>query len=337
MRKIFCSLLMTLVVQLSLGQGDEINLRLNGLTITPSFPENLLKTRTVVLYRVSPRQVNPRIRGEWKSIAKEIQPTFRKSGIDAVLHYYLDDILSGPEAYHTFLDYFDDRDIKNAAFIFKENDEYIITIADLQDRQFLLKPGQNAWQIKGQDLESISSTLYRATANSGLELENRLILETPEFGDMMSPIKAKRNEFYDLNFSSEKLAIPAQKDSAKIRAAMADYPYRWGFVDPSIPEKDLRKEGYQYILYFVNTVGKSAKQILEYRTTNVETDYISEMMVDGKLQVESNSINTPVYKFYIKHIYSGNIFVGKRWDAASRKPEALTNYIQNLRNELVKN
>ena len=61
------------------------------------------------------------------------------------------------------------------------------------------------------------------------------------------------------------------------------------------------------------------------------------MMVNGKLAVESYNVNTPVYKFYIKHIYSGNIFLGKRWDAAPSKGGALKNYVANLSNELVKN
>lgn len=321
----------------SFAQQNEVYKRLENLNVQTTFPEKLLKTRSVVLYTVTPKRKSPIIRGDWQSVASKIQPTLKKSGIDAVLHYHLKDLLSGKEAYNSFLDYFDDRDIKNAVFVNEANNEYTITIAELQDRQYLLKSGQPAWQIKGSDLDNMLNNLYRATANSGLMKENMLILETPEFGEMISPIKAKRNEFYDLNFSSEKLAVPIEGDTSEIRKALANYPYKWGFVDTSIPEKDLRTQGYQYILYYVHAIGKSAKQILEYKTTEVETDYISEMMVDGKLSVESNNVRTPVYKYYIKHIYSGNVFLGKRWDAASQKFHALENYISNLRNELVKN
>ncbi|MEM6359901.1 MAG: hypothetical protein AAF731_07400 [Bacteroidota bacterium] len=320
-----------------IAQQDELYTRLESLNIQPTFPENLLKTRTVILYRVSPKRRSPSIRGDWKVLTNKIQPTLKKSGIDAVLHYYLEDLLSGTEAYKSFLDYFDDRDVKNAVFVSELDGNYTITITELQDRQYLLKDGQEAWQIQGTDLENMLNNIYRAIANSGLEKENMLILETAELGEMISPIKAKRNEFYDLNFSSEKLAVPIHPDSAEIRLALDNYPYKWGFVDASIPEKDLRIQGYQYVLYYVNTIGRSAKQILEYKTTDVETSYISEMMVNGKLAVESYNVNTPVYKFYIKHIYSGNIFLGKRWDAAPSKGGALKNYVANLSNELVKN
>lgn len=319
------------------AQRQEVISRLQALNVNSEFPKNLLKTRTVVLYQATPKNQNPVIRGDWKKLAVKIQPTFKKSGIDAVMHYHLDDILSGKEVYNVLLDYLDDRDIKNAVFVHEQKGEFKITITDLQDRQFLLKQGQPAWQIVGTDLNNMLNNIYRATANAGLEKENRLILETPEFGSMVSPIKAKRNEFYDLNFSSEKLAVPTLEDTAKISAVMSDYPYRWGFVDPSTPEKELRTQGYQYILYYVNTIGKSAKEMLEYKATDKETNYISEMIIDGKLAVESYDVNTPIYKYYIKHIYSGNIFLGKRWDAAPQRFHALENYIDNLRNELVKN
>ena len=98
-----------------------------------------------------------------------------------------------------------------------------------------------------------------------------------------------------------------------------------------------RKQGYQYILYYVNAAAKSVKEILEYEISDSETDYVSEVIRDGKAEVQSLSVNAPVYKFYIKHIYSSNVFLGKRWDAASDWQMALDNYIYNLRNELVRN
>ncbi len=336
-RVLFWIIILTGSVSLTFGQNTDIHARLQSLNIQTTFPENLLKTRTIAFYVVTPKQTRPYIRGDWKSLAKKVQPGFKRAGLDAVLHYYLEDIFSGKESYNTFLDYFDDRDVKNAAFIFEENGYYTITITGLQDRQHLIKKGQTAWQIKGKDLNAMLNDLYRACANSGLERENWLILEVPEYGEMINPIKAKRNEFYDLNFSSEKLAVPMNLDTAQLSKVLTTYPYKWGFVDPDIPEKELRSQGYQYILYAVNSTGKAVKEMLDYQTTDAETDYISEVMVDRKLGVHSYNIHTPVYKYYIKHIYSGNVFLGKRWDAAPNWQQALKNYINNLRNELVKN
>ena len=76
--------------------------------------------------------------------------------------------------------------------------------------------------------------------------------------------------------------------------------------------------------------------MLEYPVTDTETDYVSEATKDGMPRVNSYHVNTPVYKFYIKHIYTGNVFLGKKWDAAPTWEEALNNYLDNLRNELVR-
>lgn len=323
-------------ISLTFGQQTDIHERLKSLNIQSTFPENLLKTRSIVFYQVTPKRIKPLVRGNWRSLAEEIQPGLKRAGIDGVLHYYLNDIYSGQESYNSFLDYFDERDVKNAVFVFEEGGSYTITVTDLQDRQHLLKMGQSAWQIRGEDLGAMLSNLYKACANSGLERRNWLILEVPEFGKMINPIKAKRNEFYDLNFSSEKLAVPTVMDTSELRRVLADYPYKWGFVDPTTPEKELRTDGYQYILYSTHSTGEAVKKILDYKTTDVETSYISEVKVDGNSEVQSYSIHTPVYKYYIKHIYSGNVFLGKRWDTAPDWQQALGNYIQNLRNELVK-
>ena len=118
---------------------------------------------------------------------------------------------------------------------------------------------------------------------------------------------------------------------------MKNYPYKWGFVDPDFDEKELRTKGYQYILYYVHSSGKSVKQILGYEGNNNESAYVSEVIKDGASEIYSYNINAQVYKFYIKHIYSENDFVGKRWDAAPSWQKALANYISNLRNELVRN
>lgn len=329
---------MVILIHQIQGQSNfDIYDRVASLNANNTFPKRIMETKTVVLVSVPPKSKNPTIRGDWKEIAEKTQPGFARAGIDAVVYYYLDDIISGKESYESFLDEFDDRDLKNAIFLFQENGKYKITVTDLQDRQYLLKMGQDAWAIEDSDLDRALDVLYKATANSGLTQKNLLMLEVPEFGNMTKIINGRRGEFYDLNFSSEKLAIPVFADTAEIRKVMENYPYKYDLVDPSLTEKEIRKKGFQYILYFTNTTGKSVKEILEYDITDTETDYVSEIIKNGKAEVVSLNVNTPVYKFYVKHIYSSNVFLGKRWDAATTWQNALENYIFNLRNELVRN
>lgn len=334
----FTSLLVLILISNTKGQHSfDIYQRIASLKSANTFPKGLMETKTVVFVSVPPKSENPTVRGDWKEMTEKTQRGFAKAGIDAVVYYYLDDIISGKESYEAFLDQFDERDLKNAVFLFREKGKYKIMITDLQDRQYLLKMDQDAWIIEDSDLDKALDLLYKATANSGLIWKNLLVLEVPEFGSMIKIIDGRRGEFYDLNFSSEKLAVPIFADTAEITRVMENYPYQYQIVDPSLTEQEIRKKGFQYILYFVHAGGKSAKEILEYNITESETDYITEVIRDGKAEVKSLSVQAPIYKFYVKHIYSSNIFLGKRWDADTTWQAALNNYIDNLKNELIRN
>jgi hypothetical protein len=179
--------------------------------------------------------------------------------------------------------------------------------------------------------------VYRKAANSKLDRTNLLIIDTPEFGEMVEVIKKRRSDFYDLNFASEKLAIPQFADSAEIARVMADYPYKWGIVPIGSDEKELRSDGYQYLLYYSHATVESVRNILEYPLGESQTAYVSEVIKNGQTQVTTHTLNTSVYKFYIKHIYSQNVFIGKKWDPAKNWQDALSHYIFNMRHELVRN
>ncbi|UII28021.1 hypothetical protein LVD15_06240 [Fulvivirga maritima] len=310
---------------------------LDSLQYTQELPKDILKTKSMVLVDVPPKSTDPYIRGNWKALAEAAQPGFRKAGIDAVVYYHMDDIYSGKESFDAFMGNFNGREIENVVFLTQENGMIKLILSKVHDETHLIVPGQAAWKAENADMKDLMTNLYRIAANSSQDRENLLVTTVPEFGEMPRVIKARRGEYYDLNFSSEKLAIPMFADTVAISQAMINYPYEYGFVDPEREEKKLRSDGYQYILYYVHSTAKSVKEMLEYPIKESETAFISEVIVDDKTRTTSNNINTPVYKFYIKHIYSGNVFLGKRWDAAPRWQDALINYVDNLRNELVRN
>ncbi|MEJ2003623.1 MAG: hypothetical protein P8X57_01370 [Cyclobacteriaceae bacterium] len=116
---------------------------------------------------------------------------------------------------------------------------------------------------------------------------------------------------------------------------MKFYPYKWDFVDPGDSEREIRSDGYQFILHYVHTTGESVRELLEY---DAEADsYVSTSIKNGEPYDVSYDKDLPVYKFYIKHIYSGNVFLGRTYDAAPSWEEALRMYIANLRKELLGN
>lgn len=310
---------------------------LDSLEYTADMPEDILKTKSLVLVSVPPKSTSPYVRGNWQALAEEAQPGFSRAGLDAVVYYHVEDIYSGKESFDAFAENFNKREIPNVIFLIRENGINKIILTNMHEGATLVKAGQQAWKTENKDLSVAMNNLYKAAGNASQARENLLIPEVPEFGEMPKVIKARRGEYYDLNFSSEKLAIPIFADTSKINLVMGNYPYEYGMVDPEMEEKKMRSEGYQYVLYFVHSTSKSVKEMLEYPIKESETAYISEVIKDGESKVTSNNINTPVYKFYIKHIYSGNIFLGKRWDAAPKWEDALNNYIDNLRNELIRN
>ena len=197
----------------SFGQEAELLNRLSSLNYINQLPKEILSSKTVVIVKVPEKNQVKQIRADWSEIAETAQKGFKKANIDAVAYYYFDDLFSGPESYDAFLDAFDERDLTHAAFIFFDGKKYKLIILKLQDRKFLLKTGQDALKIEGPDLNKIMENLYLTSANSGLKTTNLLIIENPQYGEMVDVIKGKRSDFYDLNFSSEKLAVPKFADS----------------------------------------------------------------------------------------------------------------------------
>ena len=322
--------------RLAVGQEAVINERIESLNFIDELPEDILSTKTVVIVKTLNNQ-NSGVRPEWKSLAGTVQKGMVKSGIDAVAYYHFDDLLSGYESYHAFLDAFDERDIKHAAFVLTDGSFYRLILLKLTDRQFLIEMNQNAWKIDGKDLSAMMEDVYRKAANSKLESTNLLIIETPEFGEMVKVITKRRSDYYDLNFASEKLAVPQFADSSEIAKVMAEYPYKWEIVPLGSDEKELRSNGFQYVLYYCHSTVESVRSLLEYPVSDNQTAYVSEVIENGQTQVTTHTLNTSVYKFYIKHIYSQNVFIGKKWDPAKSWPDALRNYIYNMRHELVRN
>ena len=319
------------------AQKDVFFTRLNNLNIVDDLPPELLSSKTVVLVKTPYKSRNPDIRGDWKPMTELAQKGFYKSGIDAVAYYYIDDIMSGPESYHKFLDAFDDRNLSHAAILDFDGTTYTLTILKLKDRQFLIKENQDAWRIEGTDLNKIFADLYRKAANSRQPHTNLLIIETPEYGQMVDVVTGKRAEYYDLNLSSFTLGIIPFADTAQINNVMAHYPYKWTYIQEGFDERELRSDGIQYVLYYVNSTAKSTKMMLEYPFSPNEGAFVSEVVIDGKSEITSQNVNAEVYKFYIKQLRSNNTFIGKRWDAGYTWQQGLLNYINNMRNELIRN
>lgn len=335
MRFLLISTLLCISTLGSAQRTQDLLKTLDSLEYVDYLPKDLLSTKSLVLIKMPERNTSPRTRGNWEKIAEEAQLGFKKSGIDAVAYYYLDDVFSGPEVVEAFAEQFKERDLENLILIIQENDRYKLIIAEIKDKPYLIGAGQKAFKMEGEDMERMTHQLYLKSANLGLERTNLLVIEVPIYGLMAHPIEGRRGEYFDVNFASETLAVPAFADTSQINRVMKKYPFRYEIVDGSIPEKELRNKGYQYVLYYVHTTGENVKEILEYEKNNTETAYVTQVIGNGDPKVKSINKKAPVYKFYIKHIYSENVFLGTKWDADTSWWESLDNYVSNLKNQLV--
>ena len=90
---------------------------------------------------------------------------------------------------------------------------------------------------------------------------------------------------------------------------------------------------YQYVIYRLKTAGVSIKQILDYEIEEGISDYITVKQNGGSTVLRNIPTEAPVYKYYIKHLRTQDVYVGTKWDADETWEEALTNFINNVKRE----
>jgi len=276
-----------------------------------------------------------------------------------VAYYNIYDIFSGPDATETYSTALNKRKIKNLVIIkwsAQEQDvsrkaELIIT--EFNGSKTFITLGQKAWLSWASDIETPLNELYRTAAQSGLVFSNYLIIDSPEFFKGNISMKGKRYESYWPDLKLDKLAVPyfaladitqkseivesvnsmIRQENVMLDSIMRIYPFKYGLLYEE-REEELKKLGYQYILLYVNGPGRSVREMLQYNQDGKETHYISEVKAGHQAGIKRLSAGEPVYKFYIKQLYSGNVYLGTTWDADTNWEVALRNYIYNLRKEM---
>lgn len=328
MRKIvslaICAMLISLFAQAQLL--DLQQLQLNG-----TLPETLLNSRTVVLIRAPAQEVKTP-KEPWKAIAEKAHKHLKGMGVDAVAYYDWRNVNAGPDATTAFAEAFRQRMIDNLVVVDQRDGNFVVTVAPV-GKEGLITNGAPAWQQSAPEIGQAMAQLKAAVGNGDLKLSNFLIIDNPEYF-YTTDINLKRRFFsYALDLKLDKLAVPAYEifqdgnstDSlADVKAVMQAYPYEWGITKPGTDEKDLRlKEGYQYVLLYLHTSAANIRRFLNYGA-NEE--------IPLELQADLSS-DQSVYKFYIRHVYTGDVYAGTHWDAAPSWEEALRNHLAYLRKE----
>lgn len=301
---------------------------IDQLNLSGGFPEKLLSTRSVVFhdYKLTPKEIS------------NAQEYFQKSGIDAVAYFELDMLMANRDVTKAFSDYLTKREIQNLILIEKDEHKFRVSVTAFNGKENVVDPKQNAWSSTNSVFTEILKALYRSTANSQMKRTNLLINDFAEMDGVVNPIVGKRNEFFGIDMKVDPLAVPKTGDELTDKNIeeifKANYPLKYKITEAGLTDKELRKQGYLYVMCFIRTRAVVAKELLGYDMTKAASAIASVTYDGGEAQLKNIPSNTPVYKVYFKHIDSGNVYLGTKWDADLTLEQALLNQIKALKAEL---
>ena len=228
------------------------------------------------------------------------------------------------------------REVTNLLFVEKNDSDFRMTCTLFNGKENVVDKSQKAWSIRNAVFLEMVKMLYRQA--SAQPRQNLLINPEPETGLLINPISGKRNEFYAIDAKVDPLAVPMTGDpavDAELEKIFADnYSLKYKLTPAGTSEKDLRKQGLLYVICVVRTRDAIAKELLGYELKGSETEFTSTTYPDATPQAKNIPANTPVYKFYFKHIDSGNAFLGTKWDADETWQQALLNQLRGMKAEL---
>jgi hypothetical protein len=296
------------------------------LDLTGGLPEKLLSTRSAVFYdyALSPKEL------------KELQDYLQRTGIDAVVYFEQDMLVASQDVIRAFGSYLLRREVTNLLFVEKNDSDFRMTCTLFNGKENIVDKSQKAWSIRNTVFLEMVKTLYRQASTQ--PRQNLLINPEPETGMLINPISGKRNEFYAIDAKVDPLAVPMTGDpavDAELEKIFAEnYSLKYKLTPAGTSEKDLRKQGLLYVICVVRTRNAIAKELLGYELKGSETEFTSTSYPDATPHAKNIPANAPVYKFYFKHIDSGNAFLGTKWDADETWQQALLNQLRGMKAEL---
>lgn len=299
---------------------------LSKLQFTENPPEDLLANRAVVLhsYTFQPNEL------------QEIQQAFQQIGIDAVAYFQTDVVLSGKDVTNAFAEYFNTRQIKYLIFYEKSAEGFRFVATAFNLKTDLVNNGQAAWRVTNTRLNELLRTVFQDSWRTQKK-QNYLINEFPETDITIDPFTGGRQEFFAIDLKVDLLAVPKfgneGMDKELEQFFLDNYPLKHKMTEANADEKLLRSQGFLYVLCFVHTRAKAAKEILGYDMTKAESAYASVTFPSGQLQLKTIPAGTEIYKFYVRHIGNGNVYFGNKWDADLTWQDALRNYILGFKAE----
>ncbi|WP_420580310.1 hypothetical protein [Reichenbachiella sp.] len=360
---IFCLTLIPLSGTLNAQPSGEDWLDMKSLDIQPHLPKYLLSRKSVVLVSVPRSKNDPNLRADWKLLSRTVHKAFKKMKIDAVAYYYLDDMFASPDANESFAKEMEKREIKyiivleQSASNLAGVESYRISISGFNDKPSFISERQKAWQTQGPDLEVLLSEMRKDVIRAEMERENYLIPDIPEFFTDAKILKGKRIPTYAMDLKVDKLVVPrfqkyimedssaldavalskiaaynaeVERKNKRLEEIMLDYPLGYEFSETS-SDIDIYNQGHQFVLLMMQGSGKTIKEMLNYEIEPYETDYVT---IRAGSTLNTLPVDAVVYKYYVKHVYTQDAYLGSRWDADLTWEQALQNFIFHMKDIL---
>jgi hypothetical protein len=366
------TLIFALLVYLGLpafSQDEEINVAgLVYLKYQSSLPDKILSTKTVVLIS-SPNVEGESIAEDWHPIAEQAHPVLTDAGMDPVAYYFYDDVYSGKEVRAAFAAAWKKRGVKHIFLIIKSavnkdknKMRYLLLATSFNGEPSLMTEGQAAWKNSGKDFKKVLGK-FSKSANK-LTSSNLLVAKVPEYFTDVKLISGQRVESYYTDLKIGKLAVPkfttsnlpgerpgglvnnmvknrleqavqqANGYNKELANIMQTYKFEYGLVEQDATDKDLMADGFNYVIRSIKTSGIEVKRLLNYPVDEEYEYYITIKVINKKPTMRYIPIKAPVYKYYIKNVKTGNVYLGKNWDADETWQESLKNVIYNISQEL---
>ncbi len=354
-----------------LAQDEEINVAgLVFLNYTGSLPETIRNGKTIVLVNTTKILPDQAFNKTAEPIIEEAHEVFTKAGIDVVGYYSLKQVFAGKDSQFAFSETWKKREIKNILVLSKvvfqkkkkEVTRYVILASTFNGKPSLFTNGQIGWKAQGKAFDKTLAKV--ASAANKFDQKNLLLNDAPEYFGDAKMVWGEHVEGYRTDFDFGKMAVPTFKivdmpspkptgvinnlvakqveesnalnikNNIVLAEKMKGYDYRYEFVDPLISDIELSKKGFSYVLLRLYAPGIDIKKLLNYKVNEDQDTYTTQIYKDGKLIIRRIPANGLVYKYYIKHLRTGNVYLGPKWDADETWGEALDHMLYNIKAEM---
>ena len=127
--------------------SSELKMKTVLNTGSGSIPKDLQTSKSIVVISIYDHEND--LRGDWKSLAEEAHFYIKRLGIDAVLYFYIGDLLAGYDLQRSISQQMINRDIKNIFMLSKDKvngrDQYLGVLTQFNKEPGFTSNNQPAW------------------------------------------------------------------------------------------------------------------------------------------------------------------------------------------------